>query len=163
MDKDLTQVLDGIAELRRNEIRHFPISNFEEELDLGFTQLESVVLYSKTNRVRQPDGNYVAEPQHRLRISPEKRPPPWHVGMSHAFKKDIENIDMKVRGRILAAVSDLTDDPIRPRGDTVKPFAGELEGCWRYRVGDYRLVYVPDKGAGDITLLAFAARGSIYE
>lgn len=75
----------------------------------------------------------------------------------------IEKVDMKIRGRILEAVSEISDSPLEPHGDTVKPLSGELEGCWRYRVGDYRLVYSPNPNTGDITLLAFASRGSIYD
>jgi mRNA-degrading endonuclease RelE of RelBE toxin-antitoxin system len=70
---------------------------------------------------------------------------------------------MKIRGRILEAISSITEDPVRLRGDTVKPLSGELNGCWRYGVGDYRLVYLPNRETGDITLLAFTSRGSAYD
>jgi mRNA-degrading endonuclease RelE of RelBE toxin-antitoxin system len=97
------------------------------------------------------------------RASPlPKRPPPWFIGMSSAFSKDISKIDRKLQGRILEALLDITNNPIELRGDTVKPLAGDLKGCWRYRVADHRIIYSPDKTTGDITLLAFASRGSAY-
>ena len=83
--------------------------------------------------------------------------------MSSGFMKDITHIDRKLQGRILEALADIAADPLTVRGDTVKPLSRELAGNWRYRIGDHRVIYLPDKLSGDITLLAFAARGSIYE
>ena len=74
---------------------------------------------------------------------PPKRPPPWFIGMSSSFSKDINKIDRKLQGRILEALNEITQNPVSLRGDTVKPLSGELEGCWRYRIGDYRLIYSP--------------------
>jgi mRNA interferase RelE/StbE len=91
-----------------------------------------------------------------------KRPPPWYMGMSSSFSKDIRKIDRKLQGRILEALNEITQNPVSVRGDTIKPLLGELEGCWRYRIGDYRLIYSPDRSTGDITLLAFESRGSAY-
>jgi addiction module RelE/StbE family toxin len=82
--------------------------------------------------------------------------------MTSGFSKDINKIDRKLQGRILEALNEITQNPVSLRGDTVKPLSGELEGCWRYRIGDYRLIYSPDKSTGDITLLAFESRGSVY-
>lgn len=92
-----------------------------------------------------------------------KRPPPWFVGMSSDFVKHISHIDRKLQGRILEALTDLTKSPVEIRGDTVKPLTGDLKGCWRYRIGDHRLIYSPNSNTGDITLLAFAARGAAYD
>jgi mRNA-degrading endonuclease RelE of RelBE toxin-antitoxin system len=82
--------------------------------------------------------------------------------MSSAFSKDIVHIDRKLQGRILEALVEITENPTEVRGDTVKPLTADLKGCWRYRVGDYRIIYSPNKSTGDITLLAFDARGSAY-
>ena len=95
--------------------------------------------------------------------APRKRPPPWYIGMSSSFSKDITHIDRKLQGRILEALVDLAAAPITVRGDTVKPLSRELAGKWRYRIGDYRVIYLPDQSTGDVTLLAFDSRGSIYE
>jgi mRNA-degrading endonuclease RelE of RelBE toxin-antitoxin system len=94
--------------------------------------------------------------------APAKRPPPWYIGMSSGFRKAISDIDRKLQGRILEALTEISENPTTIRGDTIKPLASNLKGCWRYRIGDYRLVYSPDLSSGDITLLAFASRGPIY-
>jgi len=92
-----------------------------------------------------------------------RRSPPWYVGMSSGFLKDVLKIDRKLQGRILEALTDLAKNPLETKGDTIKPLSGELKGCWRYRIADHRLIYSPDRETGNVTLLAFAPRGSAYE
>lgn len=93
-------------------------------------------------------------------IEPKRQ---WYVGMTSRFVKDIEKYDRKIQGRILLTLSDILENPITPKGDTLKPLAGDLKGLWRYRIGDFRLVYLPDPKKNVITLLAFTGRGDIYE
>jgi mRNA-degrading endonuclease RelE of RelBE toxin-antitoxin system len=83
--------------------------------------------------------------------------------MTSAFSNSIIGIDRKLQGRILEAVADLTKNPLEIRGDTVKPLSGEFKGCWRYRIGDFRLIYSADRNSGDVTLVAFSPRGSAYK
>jgi mRNA-degrading endonuclease RelE of RelBE toxin-antitoxin system len=104
-----------------------------------------------------------ASPRLVVEEIPQKRPPPWYVGWSSGVSKSISKIDRKLQGQILEALNDITRNPLTIRGDTVKPLTGELRGCWRYRIGAYRLVYRPDQSSGDVTLLAFASRGSVYD
>ena len=92
-----------------------------------------------------------------------KRPPPWYVAMSSEFCKDVVKIDRKLQGRILEALVEIAEKPLEPKGDTVKPLTGALKGCWRYRIADHRLIYSPNQATGNITLLAFASRGSAYQ
>lgn len=95
--------------------------------------------------------------------SPARRPPPWYIGMSSGFSRAITSIDRKLQERILEALADLTKNPLEIRGDTVKPLGGGLKGCWRYRIGDFRMIYSADRKSGNVTLLTFVPRGSAYE
>jgi mRNA-degrading endonuclease RelE of RelBE toxin-antitoxin system len=90
-------------------------------------------------------------------------PPPWLVGMTRDFYKDINCIDKKLQGRVLEAIADLSMNPLQVHGDTVKPLTGGHKDCWRYRVGDWRLVFMPNAAQASLTLLAFAPRGSVYQ
>jgi mRNA-degrading endonuclease RelE of RelBE toxin-antitoxin system len=92
-----------------------------------------------------------------------ERRPDWLIGMTDAFIKAIEGTDKKLKGRILEAISDLSEEPAKPRGDTVKPLASGLKGLWRYRIGDYRLIYRPDGKNRQVLLLAFASREAVYD
>jgi len=93
----------------------------------------------------------------------ERRPLSWYIGMTTEFLKSISDIDRKLQGRILQAIATIVKNPFQQKGDTIKPLIGALKGCWRIRIGEYRLIYKPDGSTGYITLLAFDARGSVYE
>ena len=82
--------------------------------------------------------------------------------MAKTFRDAIRSIDRKLQGRILEALNEITESPMTLTGDTIKPLKGGLSGCWRYRIGDYRLIYSPDPTTGNITLLSFGSRGSSY-
>lgn len=97
-------------------------------------------------------------------VAPKHAPPPWAVGFSKQFKNDTTALDRKIMGRILEVLEELSEysPPFKPQGDTFKPLSGDLKGCWRYRVGDYRLLVKPNAEIARIDALAFAARGSVY-
>lgn len=87
----------------------------------------------------------------------------WTIGMSDDFLKSIGSIDKKTQGRVLEAISKLSRAPTKAVGDTVKPLTGNLAGLWRYRIGDYRLVYQPDTGRNCVVLIRFTPRGGAYD
>jgi len=63
---------------------------------------------------------------------------------------------------MLEAIADIVGSPLTKRGDTVKPLTGVLKGKWRYRIGDFRIIYYPDEQAKKVSLLAFLPRGNAY-
>ena len=87
----------------------------------------------------------------------------WGFKITSQFMSSIKKIDRKLQGRIFEAITHLTYNPINTRGDTIKPLTGDLEGYWRYRIGDYRLIYKPVEKWSEILLISFAARGSAYK
>lgn len=91
-----------------------------------------------------------------------KKSPEWFIGISDAFIKNTRNIDTKIRGRIFQAIGNIVKAPIKKKGNTVKPLVGEMKGLWRYRFGDFRIIYQPDISTKHILLLAFDSRGSVY-
>lgn len=97
--------------------------------------------------------------------SSPKGPPPWFIGFSKQFKKDTDCLDRKLLGRVLEALEEISGyaAPLRVLGDTFKPLSGELQGCWRYRIGDHRLVVKPAIDLAQINALTLAARGSAYD
>ena len=74
----------------------------------------------------------------------------------------IKKVDKNLQGRILQAITTITMSPNTIMGDTIKPLTADLEGYWRYRIGDYRLIYKPVEKWNEILLISFAARGSAY-
>jgi mRNA interferase RelE/StbE len=120
------------------------------------------------------DGNYDSKryaPDPRNRYAPD-RPTPndeflparaWLIGFARPFRKAVESIDRKLQGRILEAMTDIASAPVTNRGDTIKRLGGDMDGFWRYRIGDFRLVYYPDEATRTITLYDFASRGGVYD
>jgi mRNA-degrading endonuclease RelE of RelBE toxin-antitoxin system len=106
---------------------------------------------------------FMPEPLPVSPAPPARRPPPWYIGMTSGFSRAITGIDRKLQGRILEALADLIKNPLEMRGDTIKPLGGGLKGCWRYRIGNFRMIYSADRKSGDVTLLAFTARSSAYD
>lgn len=96
-------------------------------------------------------------------FSTEPDPRLWAVAFTPTFRKSVASVDKNLQGRVLAAISKLTETPIAMHGDTKKPLIGKLKGLWRYRVGDYRLVYEPREDKHIVVLVDFSARGSVYE
>ena len=87
----------------------------------------------------------------------------WMFGMTKEFQKAVREIDRKLQGRIFEAINNIAENPVTPRGDTVKPLTGDMKEFWRYRIGDFRLVYLPNREKHQVTLWTFAARGGVYD
>lgn len=87
----------------------------------------------------------------------------WSIVMPDSFTKSIRGLDKKLKGRILDALGKITQDPLKENGDTVKALSSDKKGLWRYRIGDYRLIYRPEVEANRIVLLVCGSRGSVYE
>lgn len=51
-----------------------------------------------------------------------------------------------------------------PRGgNNVKALKGKLAGAYRYRIGDFRVVYTIDDAHSIVFVIMIASRGSVYE
>lgn len=96
----------------------------------------------------------------RPAIPPE---PPYAIGMTDEFIKSIRKYDKALQARILVALSELSKDPTSPKGDTVKPLTGDMRGFWRYRIGDFRLLYRADPDHRRVMLMAFTPREAAYD
>ena len=87
----------------------------------------------------------------------------WYIGITAEFMKTLGKIDKNLRARILEALAQIATAPVTPVGNTINPLLKNKKGMWRYRIGDYRLIYQPDENTKHILLLTFTARGNAYE
>jgi mRNA interferase RelE/StbE len=79
----------------------------------------------------------------------------WH---EHALN-DLKEFDRQTAGKVVSRVKDyLSQDPEK----LGKPLKGVLKGLYRYRIGDYRIMYVIDKGDNQISILFAGKRKDIY-
>lgn len=88
----------------------------------------------------------------------------WLVGFSDEFNKSMKKYkDKKLMGRVLEAIQKIVENPMIEVGDTIKPLTENLEGKWRYRIGDYRLLYEPKISERKIIIITLATREEVYE
>ena len=58
---------------------------------------------------------------------------------------------------------EICEDPMTPRGNTIKRLTGDMQGYWRYRLDDFRLVYGPDVDRLTVYCYRSTPRGGVYE
>lgn len=87
----------------------------------------------------------------------------WVFACSEAFDKQVLKYDAKLRGRFLTCIMKILRAPMTPIGDTIKPLEGDKKGLWRYREGDYRIVYLPNKANFQVFFVDVDSRGEIYK
>jgi len=86
----------------------------------------------------------------------------YRIEVSHEFCKSIEKNDKIIKGRVLEAIIRLSKEPCISVGDTLKPLESN-KGRWRFRIGDFRLIYLPEKENKIVRLLDFGSRGEVYK
>lgn len=69
----------------------------------------------------------------------------WHFATTREFERDVRH-RKDIYPQILVAANEICRDPFQPRAKKVKRLTNEyhVPGAWRYKIGDFRLVYVPD-------------------
>ncbi len=86
----------------------------------------------------------------------------WQIVQKSAYLSDFVELNKNLQQAVVKAVTELEQDPVTPRGDTIKKMKG-WKNVWRYRLGSFRLVYAVKPEAKLIQLLAIGPRGAIYQ
>lgn len=86
----------------------------------------------------------------------------WEILQKSAYLADFVELNKNLQKAVVKAITELEEDPVTPRGNTIKPLSG-WEDLWRYRVGDFRIIYEVDHGSRMLRLLAVGPRASIYD
>lgn len=80
----------------------------------------------------------------------------WHEGVY----KDLEKLDKPLRKKIIDRIKEyLIEDP----ENIGKPLTGQFAGLYRYRYGDYRVIYAIDKTEKVIKVLEIKHRKEVYK
>lgn len=81
----------------------------------------------------------------------------WHP----AALKEFAKLDTASQRRIAKVLSDLAG--LDDAGSRLLPYRGELKGCWKLRVGDFRLVCdMSEETPPRLTILLVGHRASVY-
>ena len=73
--------------------------------------------------------------------------------------KDLKSISEPFKTKIEKKILELKKFPNLTNIKKLTNF----EPAYRYRIGDYRIIYYPDKNTKHILLLSFSPRGSVYD
>ena len=72
-----------------------------------------------------------------------------------------EQADQSLASRLNRCFDQLSQNPYQH--PNIKPLKGKLSGCFRYRLGNWRIIYTIDDSQGIITILLIASRGQVYQ
>ncbi len=86
----------------------------------------------------------------------------YRVFLSETARRQLNEIPVRMQTRIKSALTQLEDDPFRPRPRTdIKRLKGPDRDYYRLRIGDYRAIYVVE---GQRVLVAkILLRSKAYE
>lgn len=84
----------------------------------------------------------------------------WTVTTTKEADKRLAAIPQPQRGYLEKAIDRLTKGP-RESGLDVKPLKGRPE--WRLRIGQWRVLFLVDRGKITITVVSVATRGDVYK
>lgn len=85
----------------------------------------------------------------------------WFITHKPAYDTDFVELSKNLQKQATQAHAELEQDPITLRGDTIKPLKG-WKNLWRYRLGDYRLIYSVVPESRVVQLLAIGPRHNVY-
>jgi len=85
----------------------------------------------------------------------------YRVVLSVSAKRFFEASSKALQGKLDRCLARLGVDP--RRHPNIKPLRGRLTGHFRYRVGDYRVVYRIDEPGRLVVVLLIAHRREAYE
>ncbi len=86
----------------------------------------------------------------------------WRFAALSGFRKNVWR-QPSLFERVANAIVEICEDPMTPRGNTIKRLTGDMQGYWRYRLGDFRLVYRPDVDRLTVYCYRLAPRGGAYD
>lgn len=85
----------------------------------------------------------------------------YEIKITKACRKEIERAPLRIRQAIERAILKIAVAPCSLPG--VKPLTGEWVGFYRYRIGNYRMIYQVDHEIITVFIVAFGPRGDVYK
>lgn len=85
----------------------------------------------------------------------------FEVILSPEAQRFYSNADRPLARKLARCFTQLEREP--RRHNNIKRLTGEFAGLWRYRLGDWRVVYRIDDRARQVHILVIAHRSEVYE
>ncbi len=86
----------------------------------------------------------------------------WKFTLGKRLQNDLRKSGQYME-RTVRAIVKICENPMSPQGNTVKPLRYQLQGMWRYRIGDSRLICQPDTEKQVVHFLGLRPRGEAYD
>ena len=86
----------------------------------------------------------------------------WEILVSGPFKKAFRKLAREVQNELLPSLEAILLNPLNSSLGKCKPLSHDKKGLWRYRVGDYRVLYSPLKNRNLIIFIDVTTRDKVY-
>ena len=86
----------------------------------------------------------------------------WKIDLKPTAEKSYLKLDKKTRRRIKRSLLELEKSENPLMHPNVRPLIGKLRGDYRLRVGDWRVLFTPEKDQKIIHVYAIRPRGDSY-
>ena len=86
----------------------------------------------------------------------------WRIEVKPTAEKQYIKLDKTVRQRIQSALLELEQAENPLLNHTVRHLTGKLRGDYHLRVGDWRVLFTPDRAEKVIYVYAILPRGDAY-
>jgi mRNA interferase RelE/StbE len=86
----------------------------------------------------------------------------WKIEVKPTAEKSYLKLDKKTRRRIKRSLLELEKSENPLMHSSVRPLIGKLRGDYRLRVGDWRVLFTPEKDQKVIHVYAILPRGDAY-
>lgn len=86
----------------------------------------------------------------------------WKIEIKPSVHKQYLTLDHVVRKRIKNALQELEKEANPLFHRSVRPLTGELKGDYRLRIGDWKILFTPDKIEKIIYIYAILLRSDAY-
>jgi mRNA interferase RelE/StbE len=86
----------------------------------------------------------------------------WKIEIKPTAEKSYLKLDKKTRSRIKENLLELEKSENPLMHQNVRPLIGKLRGDYRLRVGDWRVLFTPEKDQKIIHVYAILPRGDAY-
>ena len=81
------------------------------------------------------------------------------VNSVQRFQKKLRGIEKE---KVESAVADIILSPTTARGNTKTALSNNRRDFWRYRLGDWRIIYFVDSKAKAVTMIDYTHRSKAY-
>jgi len=85
----------------------------------------------------------------------------WEIDLTRPAEKVYYKASSDVRQRLDDCFENLEQNP--QYGNNIKALTGELKGLYRYRVGDWRVIYRLKRDLQVVEIIAILPRGDAYK